>query len=93
MSTVTTQTPETVQAPTANRLRQILSSDRPYTVFLALVALIIFLSLRSAVFFSTAGTTVGTTIGTRRSRVLRSLTAAAAVAVLRTASTSSSSMT
>ena len=54
MSTVTTQTPETVQAPRANPLRQILSSDRPYTVFLALVALIIFFSLRSAVFFSTA---------------------------------------
>ena len=54
MSTSTNEAPTTVATARTNPVKQMLSSDRPYPVFLALVALIIFFALTSDVFFSTA---------------------------------------
>ncbi|MCU1669178.1 MAG: transporter permease [Blastococcus sp.] len=50
--TTTLTGPPAVAAPRRNPVRQILASDKPYAVFLALVALIIFFSIKSPYFFA-----------------------------------------
>lgn len=52
MSTSTSEAPPVVAATKVNPIKAILTSDRPYTVFIALVVLVIFFSAISPVFFS-----------------------------------------
>jgi ribose transport system permease protein len=51
MTTTVTPTPA-VAAPKRSPIRQLLASDQPYAVFVALVALIVFFSLKSPYFFA-----------------------------------------
>lgn len=51
MTTTMTPAPP-VAAPKRNPVRQLLASDQPYAVFLALVALIVFFSIKSPYFFA-----------------------------------------
>jgi ribose/xylose/arabinose/galactoside ABC-type transport system permease subunit len=54
MSTTTSKAPTPVSKGRGNTVKDLLSSDRPYGVLLALIALLIFFSLRSDVFFTGA---------------------------------------
>jgi ribose/xylose/arabinose/galactoside ABC-type transport system permease subunit len=49
-----TEAPATAAEPRTNPVKAILASDRPYTVFLALIMLVVFFSVMSPVFLSTA---------------------------------------
>jgi len=54
MSTTTPEVPAMVSETKVNPVKRMLNSDRPYTVFVALIVLIVFFSVLSPVFFSTA---------------------------------------
>lgn len=54
MSTTTSEAPANVREPRVNPVKAMLNSDRPYTVFAALILLIAFFTIMSPVFFSAA---------------------------------------
>jgi len=54
MSTTTPEVPAMVSETKVNPVKRMLNSDRPYTVFVALIVLIGFFTVLSPVFFSTA---------------------------------------
>ena len=54
MSTTTPGAPAMVSETKVNPVKRMINSDRPYTVFVALIVLIVFFSVLSPVFFSTA---------------------------------------
>ncbi|MCX6458722.1 MAG: ABC transporter permease [Actinobacteria bacterium] len=54
MSTTTPEAPATVGDSRVNPVKAMLKSDRPYTVFAALIVLVVFFSVLSPVFFSAA---------------------------------------
>ena len=49
-----TEAPATTTEPRTNPIKAVLTSDRPYMVFLALIVLVVFFSVMSPVFLSTA---------------------------------------
>lgn len=54
MSTTTSQAPAPVSRNRRNVVKELLSGDRPYGVLIALIALVIFFTLKSDVFFTSA---------------------------------------